>query len=307
VQGGAVGILFGRRVPIQTYLKAQQAVFHQAILIYGDRYRQQLTDEELDSQTWDWLTFLSEANRKGIRVPDEEVVKELRQLPLFQTEGRFDPAAYQQIIQYLGITRRTFEEEFRQSLMIKRMMEQVTEGITVSDEELREGFHQREDTIQVSFLRVPNEGLAREIFESARQEPDRLEKAAKQLKRKVTRTDYFKRSGKIQGSDLEPTYFSPAFSLKPKEVTGPLPLPAPAGQKGQAGAPDENWLVVRLEDRRPADEEELVPMRETLEKELLAQKRFRVTIDWYQDLFKRANLKKNVDPRLRVSPAQPAS
>ncbi len=293
-EGGAAGTLFGKKVPVQTYLQAQQAVLHQAILTHGDRYREHLTDEELDSQAWDWLIFLTEAKREGIRVSDEEVVKELRHAPLFQTDGQFDPAAYQQILRYLQVPPRTFEEEFRQSIMIKRVIEQVAEGITVSDEDLKEGFHQREDSIRVSFLRIPSEELAREIFESARQEPDRLKKAplrgtsldknleeaAQQLDLKIVRTDYFKRSGKIPDSDLESSRFSPAFSLKPKEVTGPLP------------APDNTWLVVQLEDHRPADEEDLVSMRETLEKELLAQKRFLATIEWYQDLFKRANLKK---------------
>ena len=279
-EGESAGTLFGAKIPFSAFSQARQAVLHQAILTYGDQYRERLTEEETDSQAWDWLTFLHEARAKRIQVSDEAVVRQLRNLPLFQIDGKFNPAAYEQIVRYLGVTARTFEEEFRQELTIKKLLDQITGGITVSDGELKEGFHQREDTIQVSFLRLPSEELAREIFEAARQDGAQLEEAATQLDQKLIRTDYFKRSGKVPDTDLEGSRFSPAFSLEPKEVTGPLP------------APEDTWLVLRLEDHRPADEENLASMTETLEKELLAQKRFKVTIDWYQDLFKRANLKK---------------
>ena len=75
VQGESAGTLFGRSVPAADYLKSVQAVTHQAILTHGDHFRQQVSPEEMESQTWERLTFVQEAKRKGIRVTDREVVQ----------------------------------------------------------------------------------------------------------------------------------------------------------------------------------------------------------------------------------------
>jgi hypothetical protein len=282
MQAESAGTLFGRKVPLQAYLQAMEAVTRQAILTHGDQFRQAVSKEDLERQAWERLTLLAEAERLRIRVSDREVVEELRQWPLFQKDGQFDREGYQVILQYsLGTSPRTFEEETRQNRMMAKLVEQATGNIALTDAELREGFRQREESIRISFLTLSEEALAREVAEAARQDPEVISQVAAQLGLKWTLSDFFKRASSIPELGFAGSILEPAFDLRPGEVTGPL-----SGPRG--------WIVVRLEAKQPADESRFEPGKEELRKDLLARKRLRAYLTWYQDLFNRASLKKSL-------------
>ena len=281
-QGKEAGTLFGKKVPLSTYLHAMDAVTHQAILKHGDRYLQEVSHEEQEHAAWERLMLLTEARKRGIRVMDQEVTDKLMNSPLFQTSGRFDLKGYESFIHYtFHTTARAFEEEVREDLTISKLFEQITSKLTVSDEELHEGFRQREEAIRVSHLTLPHEGLAREIADAARQDPRQLAVAAKQMNLKLTPSDFFRRDSSILEMGSAGLVFEPAFSLQVGEVTGPLRSP-------------RGWLVAQLQAKEPADERKFGELKESLEKELLAQKRMKAALTWYQDLLKRADLKKSL-------------
>ncbi len=161
------GTLFGRRVTLEEFRRALDAVTHQAVLVYGDRYRQQAPPNELIQQAWERLILLKEADRKRIRVKDAEVVEELARLPLFQTEGGgFDTRGYEAVVRYtLGTSPRLFEEETRENLRIRKLIESSVGEPSLTEEEVREGFRRQEEQIRVSYLLLPadHEPLAREL------------------------------------------------------------------------------------------------------------------------------------------------
>lgn len=144
-QGETAGTLFGRSVSPADYLKSLQAVTHQAILTHGDHFRQQVSLEELEAQAWERLTLVEEAKRKGIRVTDREVIKEIQGLSLFRDNaGRFDERGYQVVMQYtLGATPRVFEEEMRENLMIQKMVQQMIGAPTATEEEIKARFEEK--------------------------------------------------------------------------------------------------------------------------------------------------------------------
>ncbi len=282
-QAESVGLLFGKKVPFKEFMEASQAVTHQAILTHGDRFQQEVTNDLLEAQAWERLTYLAEAKRLKIRVSDQEVVEEIQNL--FQSNGQFDRKGYETVVQYLlGTSPRAFEEGIRGTLTIRKLLDQALENPTVTEEELKKTFHEREDKIQISYLVLSQEPLAREIAESVRQDWARMKPIAKQLDAKIQRLEYFKRTEDLPELGYAGSTFGPAFSLQPGEVTGPV-----SSQKG--------WLVVKLEDQRPADEENLPAMRETLEKQITNQKRLMAYFSWYSDLRKRANLKKKLEAK----------
>src|SRR5690242_1139342 len=56
------------------------------------------------------LIFAKEAERYGVRVPDQQVVSSLTQIPAFQDKGRFNPQLYIQALQsQLRMTPQDFE------------------------------------------------------------------------------------------------------------------------------------------------------------------------------------------------------
>lgn len=281
VQGESAGTLFGRPVSAADYLKSLQAVTHQAILTHGDHFRQRLSLDELEAQAWERLTFVEEAKRKGIRITDREVVKEIQDLSLFRdSDGQFDERGYNVVMQYtLGTTPRLFEEEIRENLMIQKMVQQVIGTPTAAEEEIRKRFQEREGAIQIEFALFPDAEQAREVADACRAQPDQLEKAAKQAGAKVISTGFFKRDDKVKELDISRVIFSQMAEMKSGEAAGPF----------KAGT---GWAVVRLKDRRPVEEKDFAAARPMLEKEVIAQKRLRNYLAWFQELLKRAKPQK---------------
>lgn len=277
----AAGVLFGRQVPLNTFTQAYEAALHQARLTHGERFNQEVTPEKLEDEAWQWLTLVKEAERQKIQVSDREVVGEIASMPLFQREGQFDERDYPSLVQYLmGTSPRTFEEETRQRLMIRKLIDKTTGNVAVNPEELKQFFQEREESIQVRYVPFPSEPLAREVADAAAIDPAQMPRAVKQLKLSIETSDFVKRSDPVADLGTAGNLFEPAFRLEPGQVAGPFASP-------------KGWLLVECQAKRPADEAKFPSMKESLEKELLSQKRLITMIGWYQDLTRRASLKKN--------------
>ncbi|MBI1953292.1 MAG: peptidylprolyl isomerase [Candidatus Omnitrophica bacterium] len=276
------GSLFGKRVSLADFSQAVAAVTHDAVLTHGDRYRTALTHEAIESRAWERLLLLAEAKRRRIRVSDPEVVEEIARWPLFWENGAFDSRSYETILRYsLGVSPRLFEEEIRQHLAIAKLVRLAMGEPAVKDEELLELFKKREGQIRVSSLKLPAEPLAREVADAARANPSLLEKVGKQMKLKTAGSDFFKAANSLSSLGVEPAALAPAFQLEAGQTAGPFPA-------------KEGWLVVRLEERKPADESAFPDQKEKLKQELAAQKRFMAYLTWYAELTNRASLKKEV-------------
>ncbi len=271
----AAGTLFGHKVPVQEFLQALAAVTHQGVLTYGESFQREIQPQELNQQALRRLILLAEARQRRIHVSDQEVVSDLQSWELFQKNGRFDPPTYEAVLRYsLGVSPRDFEEEHRGNLMIDKLIQQVVGNLTLSDEELREGFRRREEAIQIRFLRLPQEPLAQEVADAARQNPKELPRLAKQLSLPLTTSDFFRRESILP--DLgRAVLLEPAFGLQPGEVTGPLETP-------------QGWWVVLLKEKQPADDKKFEETKEALKPEILSQKRLKTYVTWYTELFKKA-------------------
>lgn len=276
-QEAAPGKLFGRPVSAHDYRRAVEAATHDAMLRFGDRYRQQLSDAQLQQQAWERLILLTEARQKKIRVSDKEVVAEIQRTPAFQhSDGRFDRQGYETVMRYgLGTTARAFEEEVREELAIRKLLDQSVGHPTLTEEEILAGFRRREEQIRLRLITLPRQLLAREIADAARTDPDQLDSAARQLRLAPRKTDLFKRNNAVL--DLGPAGigFDPLFGLNPGEVGPAVPT-----QKG--------WVVAQLLEKKTADDSQLPAVRKELEKELLDQKRLQSYLTWYRELVQRA-------------------
>ena len=279
----SAGMLFGRGVPAQEFLKSQQAAVHQAILRYGEQYRKSVSEEDLNQNAWERLIFLTEAKRKGLRASDREVIEEIQRSPIFQDrQGRFDQAGYQGIMQYgLGTTARTFEEEIREELTIRKLIDQVIGNPSASEQEILTEFRKKEESIQADLLLLPVEPIAREIAEACRQSPDQLEGICKQLDLKLKTPDFFKRSTSLTDLGATGALFSSLFEAQPGESAGPFKTP-------------KGWIVARLKAKKPADEKQLASQKEAIQKEVQSRKKLQSYLTWYEELLKRANPKREI-------------
>ncbi|PIW59564.1 MAG: hypothetical protein COW13_04420, partial [Candidatus Omnitrophica bacterium CG12_big_fil_rev_8_21_14_0_65_50_5] len=83
--------------------------------------------------------------------------------PYFFRNGKFDSILYRDIIRNsLKAEAKEFEDSIRQSLVIERLREKITAGVSINDEQLRSEFNKRRDTVQLQYLLVTNRDFPQE-------------------------------------------------------------------------------------------------------------------------------------------------
>lgn len=94
-----------------------------------------------------------EALAQGVQVSDEDLAREIEQLPGFQVEGKFDQDLYTRRTAEMYGSRGQFEQRMRHDLTISRMIAVVGEVITVPEDEVKQAWQNQNDKVNVSFVR----------------------------------------------------------------------------------------------------------------------------------------------------------
>ncbi|MDX1624387.1 MAG: peptidyl-prolyl cis-trans isomerase [Gemmatimonadota bacterium] len=160
-----LGMVNGVEITIEEYQRQYQNLLQRAQEQNpGGLSSQQLSS--IEQQAWDQLVnrklLLQAARERGIEVSDSEIVEfikanpppELRNMPAFQTEGRFDLQKYREALAdpALSETWRQYELQLRSQLPIQKLQEQIVAGVTVTDAELTEAYRVRNERARIEFL-----------------------------------------------------------------------------------------------------------------------------------------------------------
>jgi len=113
--------------------------------------RQQVLEEMITRKL-----ISQEANRLGLRVPDDEVREKIYELPYFKdkTTGQFDPMLYKNLLQANHRSAADFEESIREDLLRRDFMDFVKKLTHVSDTEVQLEFQATENTRRVQYILV---------------------------------------------------------------------------------------------------------------------------------------------------------
>lgn len=282
----AAGTLFGRPVPLQAYQAAHEAARHRALLAFGTQAEQVLSPPEVERQAWDWLLLVTAAQRAGVRTSDQEVVETIAQWPIFQRNGRFDPRTYEAVVRYsLGTTPRAFEEEVRGQRSIQKLFDRATGSLEATEPELEQAYREEHDAIRAAYVLVgpdqPHPDAAAANLVATAQEgalqglEDPLTPAARAMGLTVTRTEFVTRASPI-GETTAGARLGPAFPLAVGAVGGPWQTTA-------------GWVVARVVDRKPLDQEAFAAAREPTRARVLARKRTAALERWLQQLRAQGN------------------
>jgi len=131
---------------------------------YREQYGAQLTPELLKmldipsltlNQLVDAAVLRQEAENLGLQVPDEALRLEIREIPAFQREGQFSPAAYRAVLERQGIGPDHFEADLRKQLLIEQLVDLVRRGVHVTDAEALEAFHRDNDELTLEYVKLP--------------------------------------------------------------------------------------------------------------------------------------------------------
>jgi peptidyl-prolyl cis-trans isomerase D len=117
--------------------------------------RQLGIDQQILQQMVDEQAMLTEAQRQGIRVSDEELAQQIFSIPGLQENGRFiGEQRYEQVLasQNPPMTKSQFEDNLRRSMMIDKLRAAVTDWITLADDDIDREFKQRNEKVKLQVV-----------------------------------------------------------------------------------------------------------------------------------------------------------
>jgi peptidyl-prolyl cis-trans isomerase D len=145
------GLDFQRRYQnqVQSYQQSYGAGVNERLL------RQLGIDQQILQQMVDEQAALTEAERQGLRVSDEELAQQIFAIPGLQENGRFiGEQRYEQLLasQYPPLTKGAFEESLRRSMMIDKLRSAVTNWVSVSNGELEREYKLRNEKTKLQVV-----------------------------------------------------------------------------------------------------------------------------------------------------------
>ena len=98
--------------------------------------------------------ILKEAKRKGINISDAELQTAIQQRPEFQVDGRFSIERYKSLLRANRLEPEDFEAQLHADLIIQQSEQAVTQGLTVTDEEVAQIFAAENRQVNLNYLAV---------------------------------------------------------------------------------------------------------------------------------------------------------
>ena len=197
---GEIGRVNGTPILYDDYLSVYRSLYDQVQSGQsGPVYSQQ--NREIEEVTWqqvvDRILIRQELRRRGIKVSEEEIrqaarfqpPQEFRTSPIFQTEGQFDLAKYQEYLSSSADPALFLQLEayYRDVLPQGKLMRQVATGIFPTDDELWQRYRDAHEAVTVRHValdpmsRVPDDSVtvtAQEIRSSWESNQDNFERPA---------------------------------------------------------------------------------------------------------------------------------
>jgi peptidyl-prolyl cis-trans isomerase D len=173
--GGAndLGRVNGRPIPYAAYQAAYQELYQNAQQQLGgqiSREQQRALEEEAWNRVVTDVLLAQEMERRGIRATNAEIRMAARTNPhpslvqqeIFQTEGQFDLAKYQQFLDGPMADNALLlqlEAYYRDAVPRSKLFRQVTAGAYVSEAELWRAWRDQNESATVDYLRLPEDRL----------------------------------------------------------------------------------------------------------------------------------------------------
>lgn len=105
----------------------------------------------------------NEAARLEIPVSDAEVAANLQGMQTFQTDGKFDPQLYVQILARNRLIPQIFEESLRQDILLQKIQMLIQDSVAVSDEEINKEFVYQNTEASIRFLELAAEDFRTQV------------------------------------------------------------------------------------------------------------------------------------------------
>ncbi|NQS97266.1 MAG: SurA N-terminal domain-containing protein [candidate division Zixibacteria bacterium] len=171
-KAGIIGVINGQEIKYDYY---EQMVQRQ-VSIYTEQTGSEPVDQtmvDIQNKVWDDIVrnilMTKEAERLGLAVTNAEVADQVLNSPpdfiyqneYFQTNGQFDIRKYHAFLQNPANTDQVLflEENYRQTLLERKLLLQVMGSVEVTDWELRRRFEERNTMGKAKFLFFPADSM----------------------------------------------------------------------------------------------------------------------------------------------------
>lgn len=142
------------------------APVRQAIQLQTSRLAQQLgadVPDALEAQVRDDVIedfvrqrlLLQRVREEGYRISDEELIRSIREMPVFQVGGQFSMDSYRAMLANVGLTPSGFEAEQRQVLEIGQLQEGILRSAFTTVDELERRVRLDREQREVEWVRLP--------------------------------------------------------------------------------------------------------------------------------------------------------
>ncbi len=126
--------------------------------VYKENFRPEMAESlDLRGKALDQLIRMTllrqEAERIGLRVSDMAVRDQIATNEAFQDNGRFDRNLYVRVLRANRATPAEFEASTREQLLASRLQELITDGVRVSEAEVRERYQFDNEAINLLFVK----------------------------------------------------------------------------------------------------------------------------------------------------------
>ena len=146
--------VFGKRIGIPLFLQFMEETKLSIMFRTGNQYYPH-TRDILKKETLRRILLVLDAQRKKLKVNDEEVLRYLEKVPYFQNKGKFDKELYFRIIKGFFHTQpHTFEKMIRNQILIEKLFKKVTENIKTNDKEVLEAYKLKNEKLKVKYIKI---------------------------------------------------------------------------------------------------------------------------------------------------------
>jgi hypothetical protein len=159
------GEVFGEKVMLSEYQDAYRNVFLWYTLLRGEVPN---ADEALAARfredAWYFVAGLRKANQEGVIISDQEVIREIQQLPVFLNQsGVFDPNVYKAVLNALKIRSARVENLVRSQLALSKLAERASLSALIAPKQLEEAYRLYTDRFVVNYAVLPREEVEKTV------------------------------------------------------------------------------------------------------------------------------------------------
>ncbi|MBI4650826.1 peptidylprolyl isomerase [Candidatus Desantisbacteria bacterium] len=153
---GAAVIINGEEIPMSQYYNYYNRYADFYRQFYNDNYemaRKLFPIEEMSiNQLIRDTLLVQKAKEMDINVRDEEIIEKVKNYPVFQTEGQFDPRKWNSAVKNSRADWITIEENIRKDLYVEKLERIIKDSVKVASDEVYDFFMQKNENVNISYV-----------------------------------------------------------------------------------------------------------------------------------------------------------